>query len=177
MTGTRPKLRIPRECEKGNENRTLPLTPDFAAFLLATPAAERHGRVFKPMVADGVAGYDLAGRTICLIGELARVPVHTHPRTGKVKFASAHDLRRSYGNRWAKKTMPAVLQKLMRHSDISTTMGYYVDLDADELAEDLYRGCDAQKGTVLGTVAPASHVDGADFTAEEIAVSQVAERL
>ena len=26
----------------------------------------------------------------------------------------------------------------MRHESISTTMGYYVDLDAEELAEDLY---------------------------------------
>jgi hypothetical protein len=78
--------------------------------------------------------------------------VHTDARTGKVKYASAHDLRRSYGNRWAKKVMPAVLQKLMRHESIETTMGYYVDLDADELAEDLYQACEnGQGGTVLGT--------------------------
>ena len=76
---------------------------------------------------------------VALIGELARVVVHTDPRTGKVKYASAHDLRRSFGNRWAKRVMPAVLQRLMRHESIETTMGYYVDLDADELAEDLYR--------------------------------------
>ena len=74
-----------------------------------------------------------------MIGELARVVVHTDPRTGKVKHASAHDLRRSFGNRWAKRVMPAVLQRLMRHESIETRMGYYVDLDADELAEDLYR--------------------------------------
>ena len=52
--------------------------------------------------------------------------------------------------------MPAVLQKLMRHESIETTMGYYVDLDADELAEDLYRadekGENGREGTVLGTV-------------------------
>jgi hypothetical protein len=45
----------------------------------------------------------------------------------------------------------------MRHESIETTMGYYVDLDADELAEDLYRaherGQDGQRGTVFGTVA------------------------
>ena len=34
--------------------------------------------------------------------------------------------------------MPAVLQKLMRHESIETSMGFYVDLDTDELAEDLY---------------------------------------
>jgi hypothetical protein len=52
--------------------------------------------------------------------------------------------------------MPAVLQKLMRHESIETSMGYYVDLDADELAEDLYRahekGQSGQAGTVSGTV-------------------------
>ena len=67
----------------------------------------------------------------------ARV-VHTDPGTGKTKYASAHDLRRSFGDRWAKRVMPAVLQKLMRHESIETSMGFYVDLDTDELAEDLY---------------------------------------
>ncbi len=55
------------------------------------------------------------------------------------KFASAHDLRRSFGTRWAKRVMPAVLQKLMRHSAIETTLRYYADLDVDDLAADLWR--------------------------------------
>ena len=50
--------------------------------------------------------------------------------------------------------MPAVLQRLMRHKSIETTMGYYVALDADELAEDLYRAEEAREtgreGKVLG---------------------------
>ena len=55
------------------------------------------------------------------------------------KYASAHDLRRSFGTRWAKRVMPAVLQKLMRHSAIETTLRYYADIDADDLAEGLWR--------------------------------------
>lgn len=48
--------------------------------------------------------------------------------------------------------MPAVLQKLMRHSAIQTSMGYYVDLDADDLAADLWRKQEkAVQGTNLGT--------------------------
>jgi hypothetical protein len=31
--------------------------------------------------------------------------------------------------------MPAVLRRLMRHSAIQTTMGYYVDLDSADVAE------------------------------------------
>ena len=34
--------------------------------------------------------------------------------------------------------MPAVLQRLMRHASIETTMKYYVDLEADELADGLW---------------------------------------
>ena len=57
----------------------------------------------------------------------------------KVKFASAHDLRRSFGTRWARQLMPAQLMVLMRHEDINTTMKYYVDLPASELAEELWQ--------------------------------------
>jgi integrase len=156
LTGKRPMLRIPAECEKGNKDRRLPLTPDFAEFLLATPADRRHGPVFNPTMPTGNRAVDQAGRVLVLIGELARVGVHTDSKTGKVKNASAHDLRRSFGNRWARRVTTAVLQKLMRHESIETTMGYYVDFDTDELAEDLYKAHDAakmnEKSTVLGTV-------------------------
>ena len=47
LSGKRPRLRIFAEAEKGNRDRLLPMTPDFAEFLLATPEADRHGRVFK----------------------------------------------------------------------------------------------------------------------------------
>lgn len=50
-----------------------------------------------------------------------------HP---KVKWVSAHDLRRSFGERWAQKVMPQVLQRLMRHSTIETTLRHYVSKDA-----------------------------------------------
>ena len=47
------------------------------------------------------------------IGKAAGVKVATDPRTGKVKYASAHDLRRSFGARWAVLLMPQVLMALM----------------------------------------------------------------
>ena len=98
---------------------------------------------------------------ISLIGELAGVNGHTHPKTGKVKFASAHDLRRSFGNRWARRVTTAVLQKLMRHASITTTMSYYVDLDAAELAEHLWG-----VGSVLGIVAASGPVPAAQETTQ-----------
>ena len=66
-------------------------------------------------------------------------------REGKTtKYASAHDLRRSFGSRWAKKVTPAILQTLMRHANISTTEKYYITLEADEVMEGLWEG---QKST------------------------------
>ena len=35
--------------------------------------------------------------------------------------------------------MPTMLQKLMRHDSIETTLRYYVHLDADEMAEELWK--------------------------------------
>jgi integrase len=39
-------------------------------------------------------------------------------------YATAHDLRRTFGTRCAKRLMPAVVKDLMRHSSVSTTMSY-----------------------------------------------------
>jgi hypothetical protein len=54
------------------------------------------------------------------------------------KFASAHDFRRAFGTRWARKLKPATLQLLMRHATIQTTMKYYVEIDADDVAAELW---------------------------------------
>jgi integrase len=75
-------------------------------------------------------------RTIAEIGR--RAGVVTDPATRAC--ASAHDLRQSFGTRWAKQAMPAVLKRLMRHADIATTMGYYVDLDAADISAQLWGG-------------------------------------
>jgi integrase len=165
LTGKRPMLRIPAECEKGNRDRVLPITPDFAEFLLRTKEVDRHRSVFRPIMPSGnLAGREQAGRMVALIGELARVKVSDKTvrcsETGKdrhrVKWASAHDLRRSFGNRWAKRVMPAVLQRLMRHESIETTLAYYVDLDANELAEDLYRAHEKAEAAVRGAISGAA---------------------
>ena len=69
------------------------------------------------------------------IGKKARVVVNKT----EGKFASAHDLRRSFGNRWAGRVNPATLTLLMRHESIETTLKYYVDQDADEVADELWK--------------------------------------
>jgi len=133
LDGQHPMLRIPAECEKGHKDRLLPMAPEFAEFLDQTPKDQRVGRVFNPRgrreTGDRLSR-DRVSRIISRIGKAANVKVHTFYRSGKVKFASAHDLRRSFGERWAARIMPAVLQQLMRHESIDTTMKYYVGRDA-----------------------------------------------
>jgi len=53
----------------------------------------------------------------------AGVRVHVDPKDpARVKYASAHDLRRAFGERWAARIMPAQLKDLMRHESIETTL-------------------------------------------------------
>jgi integrase len=141
LTGKRPMLRIPKEFEKGHQDRLLPITPEFAQFLLASPPEDRRGRVFNPVgLRTNAAQVDQAwvSRIVARIGKAAMVKVNTSPKTGKVKFASAHDLRRSFGERWSRLVMPQVLKELMRHESIETTMKYYVGHNAQLTAEVLW---------------------------------------
>lgn len=134
LSGRFPMLRIPAELEKGHKDRLLPIAPEFAEFLQATPEEERTGRVFRPLAnrSDaGLPGPDRVMKVIAAIGRAAGVKVHTHPTSGKVKHATAHDLRRSFGERWAQRVMPPVLQQLMRHESIDTTMRFYVGRNAE----------------------------------------------
>ena len=150
----RPMLRIPGDCEKGNTDRLLPMTPDFAAFLLQTPEAERTGLVFPIMprrIIPGRIGTDRVSRLLSSIGKAAGVLVS---RTGKAeKWASAHDFRRSFGERWAMRVMPPVLMQLMRHRNIQTTMSYYVGRNAESAAEALWERWEGPESTARYTPA------------------------
>lgn len=134
LSAKRPMLRIHAEQEKGGQDRLLPITPDFAEFLLGTPEAERTGRVFD-LTCQGLS---TISEVVSRIGEKAGVKVNTDPKTGAVKYASAHDLRRSFGTRWAALVMPQILMELMRHAEIETTLRYYVGHNAQTTADVVY---------------------------------------
>ena len=141
LTGEYPMLRIPAALEKGNQDRMLPMTPDFAEFLLKTPEDQRAGRVFKLVRRDGKTGdlsSDRVGDVVCAIGKAAGAIVNVDSK-GKVKHASAHDLRRSFGERWAMEVMPQVLMQIMRHENIETTLKYYVGRNAQTTAKVLWK--------------------------------------
>jgi integrase len=127
-----------------------------------TPEAERVGLVFplvrtKPSMVGESMSVTKAICAIGAIGEKAGVIVAKDTETGKVKYASAHDLRRSFGTRWASKVKTPVLQRLMRHRSINTTLKYYVALEADDVAADLWaqHGPDAS-GNKSGNKRPES---------------------
>lgn len=152
LTGRRPSFRIYAEAQKSGRDEVLPMTPDFALFLSQTPKAERVGSVFNLL--DHRHGRRLkphrVGEIVVKVGKKAGVVVNK----ADGKFASAHDLRRAFGTRWAKRVMPAVLRRLMRHSSIATTMGYYVDLDSDDVADQLWAGWGntPAQGNILGNI-------------------------
>ena len=118
------------------------MAPEFAEFLHETPEAERTGYVFASEAAARKRSQRLGPgqvtRTIAEFGRKAGIKVTTHQATAKVKFASAHDLRRSFGLRWASRVMPQVLMELMRHESIDTTMRYYVGRNAQSTAAVLW---------------------------------------
>lgn len=127
----RPALHVQAEGEKGFQDRLIPLTPDFARFAqgLYLPNTRR-------VFALGRRGLSqcTVGRVISKIGKATGITVNAE----QSKYASAHDLRRSFGTRWASKVKPVVLKDLMRHSSVTTTLTYYVSLDCDEVAESLW---------------------------------------
>lgn len=93
--------------------------------------------MFKLVDIDGTALNPArwpVGRIVSAIGEAAGVVVD--PDTGKT--ASAHDLRRAFGQRWASRVMPTVLRELMRHASINTTMAFYVGQNTEATADALW---------------------------------------
>lgn len=63
--------------------------------------------------------------------------------------------------------MPPVLQKLMRHESIETTLRYYVELDADSMADDLYRAEETRQNNREGKIPGKTHQSKRDSAVAE----------
>ena len=141
FSGRRPMLRIPAESEKGRRNRLCPVAPEFAEALDERPS--RTGRVFEiyePL--------EQVSRNISAVGKLANVVVRIDRKT---KYASAHDLRRSFGERWALRVPAHILMQLMRHQSIETTLRYYVRANCEQMADLLWSSQQSLSLAVNGT--------------------------
>lgn len=140
MSGEYVMLLIPLESEKGGQDRTYPVTPDFAELLRSVPPAERIGLVFNPELYRGVCHrIDTVSKAIVSLGEEAKVKVDEKApkETGQPRipvWASAHDLRRAFGFRWSRKVNSMVLKELMRHASVATTEKFYIGIQAHETA-------------------------------------------
>ena len=85
----------------------------------------------RPLVNGRPASLDAVKRQISAIGEASGLVVNSEAG----KHVTAHDLRRSFGTRWALKVHPLVLKKLMRHETLDTTLRFYVDLDDSQITD------------------------------------------
>lgn len=167
MDMRRPMLMIPEDSDKGHKHRLLPITPDFAEYLDTIPKDQRRGRVFPVQHKRGepTTKRDTIGGIIADIGTEAGVKVKDE--NGKLKYASAHDLRRSFGLRWSRKVMPAVLKELMRHESIQTTMMFYVGQDAESVADAVWAS--VKLDTSLDTVQKRKIQSEAESTEQAVA--------
>jgi integrase len=119
------RIVFPAEFVKAVEDQWVPLDPVLRQAVEALP---RRGRkVFRFVAKDG--------HPVCLnaIGER----VMRLAKKAGVKL-TMHSLRKGFGCRYAGKVPAQVLQRLMRHSNISLTMAYYANVD------------DAMRQAVLG---------------------------
>jgi integrase len=107
------RIYLPAAYTKSDEDQWLPLHPQLAEILdaLAGPP-DRRGRIFR----------------------VASTPQETSREFGKLAKScglpiTLHDLRRSFGSRYAAVVPAPVLQRLMRHASIETTLRFYTDID------------------------------------------------
>lgn len=154
--GRAPQFRILAEAQKRRKSEFVPMADDFWDMIDATPAQVRQGPV---LFVDNGAGQQVSSKTaskvISKIGKQAGVVTDWERK----QFASAHDLRRSFGTRWAKRVAPLILQKLMRHSKIETTLRYYAST-AGDFANEAIWGDRMAKSSQFGSQSPTDvHAD------------------
>jgi len=127
-------LRIPAHLQKNRKTQEIPTTPQFGAFVDEIPEEQRTGWIFNPTKRGSHKGrYTVhrVGQIITEVGKAANVVV-----SERGKPASAHDLRRSFGQRMADAGLPPRdLQAIMRHASITTTERYYLRHRAVDQAE------------------------------------------
>jgi integrase len=139
--GRRPRIWLPAGFVKGCADQWVPLDPRLAAVLDAMPRTGK--QVFRfvsstgqPLTPNGIS-----------------MRIYYLAKAAGVKM-SMKVLRRGFGSRYAGKVPAQVLQKLMRHANIRTTMDFYANIDA------------AVEEAVFGTETAAQHNESHNTTAE-----------
>lgn len=138
LNGRRPAIAFVAS-QKNRCDQVVAITPDFAKLLLETVTI--NGWYFNPLGVNGrYLTVGAVGNVVSKLGEAARIVTDA---TGEVsQYATAHDLRRTFARRWAAKVMPPILQHLMRHRSIETTLKFYVGSAADSAAHAIWDAWD-----------------------------------
>jgi integrase len=147
-----PVLDIPAALQKNDTEESIPLLPWFESVLMEVAEEGRTGWIFEPHSLQSKVRQkfrhkrpdsEWVGKIIGRIGKAANVIVElANERTGRpIKYASAHDLRRSCGERLREAGVPPlVICRVMRHSSWETTRRHYAPGDLQKDAEVL-RDC------------------------------------
>ena len=145
-----PKLAIPADRQKSNRDEISPMAPELAEMLRRVPKDEQTGFVFDPRPRRARYGDRLTSKRVSEI--ISDIGSSACVRVSDTKSASAHDLRRSFGDRWSRRVLPQMLKQMMRHESIETTLKYYALADADRAAADIWEAYkNAGVGAQLGT--------------------------
>jgi integrase len=120
LDATQPVIRF--STQKNKKIESVPICPDF--YRLCKRICGPTTKFVFPL---GMASSTVTKR-ISGYGVAAGI------RVSPTKHASAHDLRRTFGQRWSLRVHPIVLKTIMRHSSIETTLRYYIQADIDQIA-------------------------------------------
>ncbi len=147
-----PRIFFPASRHKAGRDLLLPLLPEAAEMLRKTPKRDRQGAVFLPLkgIRKRIESPDGLGKLISLAGKKANIITHKDPTTGRVRYATMHDLRRSLGERLAHSetlSIPEVAH-MMRHRKIDTTLAHYANMQCTTLGDKL-----TELGCTLGCTA------------------------
>jgi integrase len=139
----RNRIILPAGMVKAVEDQWVPLDPVLRQVLEALPRQEKQVFTFT----DGRGG-KMSGQPVTVDAISFRIVKLARKAGVKLTMRS---LRRGFGCRYAGKVSAHVLQRLMRHSDIKTTLAYYANFDA--AVEEAVLG--PQRNTLRNTTEPA----------------------
>jgi len=128
--GRLPVLWFPGHLQKNKKSQEIPLCPWLEDLL--DESESRTGWVFNPPALKGGCerlSTERVGKIISKIGRRAGIVVDEgNRRTGSgPKYASCHDLRRTFATKLYESDLPPeLIRKLMRHADIRTTERFYL---------------------------------------------------
>lgn len=149
--GKLPILEIPATMQKNDTEESIPLLPGFSGLLQRVPVDQRTGWIFNPSQPALKGGgrriasrpqAEWVGKVISRIGKASGIIVEQEDeRTGRPKkFVTAHDLRRSCGERLREAGVPPlVICRVMRHTSWDTTRRHYAPGDIQSDAEVLHK--------------------------------------